>query len=126
MLAVTRARATTCRHRNAGRVVVNSSLPSLAGLGDPPPDRTALRERGMRAGVPLSGGQVVALADAAQRRVDLERRQRAQCARLAQLLPLPQIRLPYLFTTDIGPAEVDALADAFATGVAAIDLPNAS
>ena len=36
-----------------------------------------------------------------------------QCARLAERLPLPQIRLPFLFTADIGPAEVDVLADAF-------------
>jgi anion-transporting ArsA/GET3 family ATPase len=109
-----------------GPVVVNAAVPPLAALGEPPPDRGAIREGAARAGVDLSGGQVVSLAAAAQFRVDLERRQRAQCARLARLLPLPQIHLPYLFTTEIGPAEVDALADAFVAGVGAIDLPHAS
>ena len=61
------------------------------------------------------------LARAAKFRVELEQRQVAQCERLAQRLPLPQIRLPYLFTAGIGPAEIDTLADAFAVGVAALD-----
>jgi len=34
--------------------------------------------------------------------------------------------LPFLFTADIGPAEVDALADSFAASVGLIELPNAS
>ena len=37
------------------------------------------------------------------------------------MLPLPQIRLPFLFTADIGPAEIDTLADAFTDGVRALD-----
>jgi anion-transporting ArsA/GET3 family ATPase len=109
-----------------GPVVVNAAVPTLATLGDPPPDRLAIRAHAANAGLELSNEQVVSLAAAAQLRVDLERRQRAQCARLASLLPLPQIRLPYLFTTDIGPSEVEVLADAFTTGAHAIDLPNAS
>jgi hypothetical protein len=109
-----------------GPVVVNAAVPARPELGDPPPDRAGITEHARRAGVELSGAQVVSLAAAAQLRVDLEHRQRAQCARLAALLPLPQIRLPYLFTSDVGPAEVDVLADAFTAGVAAIDLPHAS
>ena len=47
-----------------------------------------------------------------------------QAERLAQRLPLPQIRLPFLFTADIGPSEIEALTDAF---VGAVDeLPATS
>jgi hypothetical protein len=34
-----------------------------------------------------------------------------QTERLAAQLPLEQIRLPFVFTTEIGRAELDALAD---------------
>jgi hypothetical protein len=34
-----------------------------------------------------------------------------QTGRLAEQLPLEQIRLPYVFTSEIGPAELDRLAD---------------
>ena len=66
-----------------------------------------------------------ALAAAAAFRVDARARQQEQRARLATLLPLPQIELPFLFTADIGPAEVDTLADAFAAGVEAMDPDHA-
>ncbi|MCU1459414.1 MAG: oxyanion-translocating ATPase [Actinomycetia bacterium] len=44
----------------------------------------------------------------------------AQVRRLAERLPLPQIQLPYLFTADIGPAEIDTLTGAFERGVGAL------
>jgi hypothetical protein len=37
--------------------------------------------------------------------------QEEQTGRLADQLPLAQIRLPYVFTAEIGPAELDQLAD---------------
>ncbi len=43
--------------------------------------------------------------------------QRHQADRLARLLPLPQIRLPFMFTADVGLSEIEHLADAFAEGV---------
>jgi anion-transporting ArsA/GET3 family ATPase len=43
----------------------------------------------------------------------------AQAERLAQRLPLPQIRLPFVFG-EIGPAEVERLADAFTDEVAGL------
>ena len=43
----------------------------------------------------------------------LPHRQDEQCARLAERLPLPQIRLPFLFTADVGPTEIELLADEF-------------
>jgi anion-transporting ArsA/GET3 family ATPase len=69
---------------------------------------------------------VATLVRAAEFRLDLERRQREQRERLARLLPLPQIHLPFLFTAGIGPAEIDTLADAFAQGIDALDaVPSA-
>jgi anion-transporting ArsA/GET3 family ATPase len=46
--------------------------------------------------------------------------QRHQADRLGQRLPLPQIRLPFLFTADIGRHEVEHLADVFAAEVGAL------
>ncbi|MFN8034611.1 MAG: ArsA-related P-loop ATPase [Acidimicrobiia bacterium] len=43
-----------------------------------------------------------------------------QADRLASLLPLHQIKLPFLFTADVGPAELETLADAFERGVATL------
>ena len=43
--------------------------------------------------------------------------QHHQADRLAQRLPLPQIRLPFLFTADLGLEEIERLADAFDAGV---------
>jgi len=59
--------------------------------------------------------------DAARFRVELRARQQEQRARLATLLPLPQVELPFLFTAEIGPNEIDLLADALAAGVDALE-----
>jgi len=40
--------------------------------------------------------------------------------RLEAALPLPQIRLPFLFTTDIGPPELEALARALLAEIDAL------
>jgi anion-transporting ArsA/GET3 family ATPase len=53
------------------------------------------------------------LAAAAFRR-DRQARQAQQVARLASALPLPQLRLPYLFTTELGLAELEVLSAALA------------
>jgi hypothetical protein len=37
------------------------------------------------------------------------------------MLPLPQVRLPFLFEAEIGPAEVDVLARAVLAGVEQLD-----
>lgn len=77
-------------------VVVNGLYPPLPGLS------------------PDAAGEDRALADAAHFRLDREQLQREQVARLSQALPLPQLALPFLFTTEVGPAEVDELARALA------------
>ena len=43
-----------------------------------------------------------------------------QVGRLESALPLPQLRLPFLFTPDIGPAEVETLADVLAKEIEAL------
>jgi len=93
-----------------GPVVVNGRVPSLDGLA----------AEAVSADESLDADPAM-LADAARVRLDLEARQAEQQVRLADLLPLPQITLPFLFTADIGPAEIDVLADAFTAGVEALE-----
>jgi hypothetical protein len=50
---------------------------------------------------------------AAEFRRQRQRLQDEQVARLADMLPLPQIRLPFLFSTELGPQDLAELADAF-------------
>ncbi|HET6793858.1 MAG TPA: ArsA-related P-loop ATPase [Acidimicrobiales bacterium] len=56
-------------------------------------------------------------------RLARERLQADQIERLAEALPLPQLRLPYLFTTEIGPAEVEQLAEALRVAIEALPEP---
>jgi anion-transporting ArsA/GET3 family ATPase len=87
-----------------GPVVVNGLYPEIDGLGTDPEAAAATVGAGLRP------GEAAALRDAAQfrrRRTDL---QREQLGRLEERLPLPQLRMPFLFTGSIGPAEVDRLA----------------
>ncbi len=88
-----------------GPVVVNSVYPPLSGL-DTPPETAA-----EAVGEVLTPAEVEALAGAARFRRRRQDLQRAQIARLAERLPLPQLRLPSVFAADLGPAEVDLLAD---------------
>jgi anion-transporting ArsA/GET3 family ATPase len=69
-----------------GPVVVNGILPEIAGL-DVDPEEAAFR---------------------AKRRA----LQAAQLTRLGDALPLPQLHLPQLFDTDLGPDDLDVLATA--------------
>jgi hypothetical protein len=57
---------------------------------------------------------LAAAAEFRQQRTDL---QREQLARLEEKLPLPQLRLPFVFTADIGPADLDLLAAALLAGI---------
>ena len=95
-----------------GPVVVNGCVEPIPDLG------TIAAEPGLSATFDADPATLVA---AAEFRLDLARRQRGQQERLAQMLPLPQIHLPFLFTAGIGPGEIDTLADAFADRVHALD-----
>jgi anion-transporting ArsA/GET3 family ATPase len=57
--------------------------------------------------------------DAAEFRLQRQALQEEQMARLASLLPLPQLTLPFLFTTELGRGELEVLAESFAPQLAA-------
>lgn len=99
-----------------GPVVVNGCYPPVAALDADP---AALAEA---AGVTLRPGEAEALAAAAEFRRRRTVLQDEQLARLAAELPLPQLQLPFLFTADLGPAEVDVLAGALRAGIAGLTM----
>jgi hypothetical protein len=105
-----------------GPIVVNGCMPVLDGFKtDPGFARAAVAAMAAHGQPSLTEGLGVALADAEAFRAGLQRRQRDQCARLAQCLPLPQLRLPYLFTAELGPDELDVLAAELVRGIDALD-----
>jgi anion-transporting ArsA/GET3 family ATPase len=97
-----------------GPVVVNGMYPDLPGL-DADPEAAAAD-----AGASLRAGEAEALAAAAAFRRSRMALQREQVHRLAERLPLPQLRLPFQFTTDIGPRELDVLAAALCDAISAL------
>ena len=94
-----------------GPVVVNGLYPPVAGLETDP------EEAADRAGVHLRPGEAASLAAAVRFRRARTQLQAEQVERLAKALPLPQLPLPFLFTTEVGPDEIDVLAEAMAAGV---------
>ena len=101
-----------------GPVIVNACYPVLDGL-----EVTAV-EAARAAGVTLEPGLVAALEDARRFRITRQQLQAEQLDRLAHELPLPQLRVPFLFTDVIGPAELDALSDALGDAVSALNDPS--
>ena len=102
-----------------GPIVVNGVYPPMDGLDADPAEAAA------RAGTSLRAGEGTALAEAAAFRRARMALQAEQVARLEDRLPLPQLRLPFLFTTDIGPAELDVLAGALLAGIGELaELPT--
>ena len=95
-----------------GPVIVNACYPPLDGLDDPAAEAAAAAgvDAGCRPGSagPGRGPPVPAHPPASSRREQLER--------LAEELPLPQLRVPFVFTDAIGPDELDALSQALAAG----------
>jgi anion-transporting ArsA/GET3 family ATPase len=92
-------------------VAVNGVYPTIDGLDVDPADAAAAAEVFLR---PHEADALRAAADFRDRRHTL---QLEQVERLAKALPLPQLSLPFLFTSEIGPREVDTLADALADAV---------
>lgn len=93
-------------------IVVNGVWPHL-GLGD-------AGETAGAAGVRLTDDELAGLERAAKFRRHRQELQAVQIGRLADALPLPQLTLPYLFTTDLGRPELDVLADALTEQIAAL------
>ena len=100
-----------------GPVVVNGMYPTLDGL-DLDPAAAAAAD-----GIDLRPGEVEALRQAAAFRLQRQRLQQEQVTRLANALPLPQLRLPYVFSEAIGPHDVDTLATALADEVGRLRTP---
>jgi anion-transporting ArsA/GET3 family ATPase len=94
-----------------GPVVVNGTYPDVVGLDADP---TTAAEA---AGASLRTGEAQTLAGAADFRRHRMALQVEQIERLAELLPLPQLSLPYLFDADLGPAEVEVLAQRLLDGI---------
>jgi len=96
-----------------GPVVVNSVLPKIPGL-----DSDKIRK-------PHTGSVTDAeLADmriAARFRIQRTALQQEQLVRLADELPLPQIRLPQLFVPHLGRPEIELLANSFTQGVKGLE-----
>src|SRR3954469_12624017 len=65
----------------------------------------------------VSEREAADLAHAGAFRAERHAVQREQVTRLGERLPLPRIELPFLFTPDIGPAQVGTLADALTRGI---------
>ncbi|MDQ6928570.1 MAG: hypothetical protein M3159_07900 [Actinomycetota bacterium] len=97
-----------------GPVVVNGLYPALGGLEVDPV------EAARTAGVELGAGDADALRRAAEFRSRRRALQQEQVLRLADSLPLPQLRLPALFAADLGAEEIDTLADALVAEVGAL------
>ena len=96
-----------------GPIVVNSWYEDA-----PEPSQSASRDAAL-AGFALDDGEAAALDAAAVFRHERHARHQNQVDRLAKRLPLAQIRLPFLFD-EIGPAQLDILADQLAASVARI------
>ncbi|MGH9055159.1 MAG: ArsA family ATPase [Acidimicrobiales bacterium] len=94
-------------------IVVNGIWPNL---GLPPDPREAL---GATAGA-LTPEQLESLVRAAEFRRSRQELQEAQVRRLAEMLPLPQLRLPYLFTTELGLADLETLARSLGSQLALV------
>jgi anion-transporting ArsA/GET3 family ATPase len=71
------------------------------------------------AGLTLPPPDVDRIARATEFRRQRQVLQAAQLARLADMLPLPQLRLPYVFATELGPEDVAVLAAALGEQLAA-------
>jgi hypothetical protein len=103
-----------------GPVFVNGLYPPIDGLDTDP------EEAARAAGAHLHPGEADALRAAARFRRRRMALQAEQVARLGEILPLPQIRLPFQFTADLGPEHLELLADATEAGIGElIALPGA-
>jgi anion-transporting ArsA/GET3 family ATPase len=99
-------------------IVVNGLYPPI--VLDTEPDLAA-----EVAGVRLSRTELDALERAAEFRRQRQVLQAEQVQRLADALPLPQLHLPFLFTTELGPAEVEVLSGALIDAIGRLPDPGA-
>jgi len=98
-----------------GPVIVNGMYGDSAIAGTDPAEAAA------GAGVTIDSREATALRDAAALREHRRGQQAEQVSRLNDGLPLPQLHLPFLFATDIGPTEIEILASALEVAVDGLD-----
>lgn len=99
-----------------GPVVVNACYPLLAHLGADPEALAQLS--GTKPPSPLEARQLRA---AAAFRASRQSVQDEQVGRLERGLPLPELRLPYLSSADVGPSDVATLSAALGEAIEALD-----
>ncbi len=103
-----------------GPVIVNACYVPVSGVGQGwVGDPEMLSE--IATGRGLVFGEADALRRASSFRAGREALQSEQVDRLSTGLPLPQLRLPYLFSDGIGPREVAELSEAIGRSVEALD-----
>ncbi|MBW3536429.1 MAG: hypothetical protein KY395_01490 [Actinobacteria bacterium] len=100
-----------------GPVVVNAVYPKRESLPRDTP-AAALAEQNS---IHLRPGEAEALDAAAKSRHGRNELQERHLRRLRELLPLPQVELPFLFTASIGGRELDRLAVSMAAALEALD-----
>lgn len=93
-----------------GPVIVNGCYDDRALDGS----LDEIRKDADRLDVFVSDREATDLVAAARFRTQRQELQRHQIERLREQLPLPQLRLPFLFSADIGTHEIETLADALA------------
>jgi len=102
-----------------GPIVVNAVYAEADALEIDPVAAAAAAGTGLREGEEAA---LRAAAEFRRRRTEL---QREQITRLGDQLPLPQLRMPFLFTAALGPAEVDVLARALLDDITSLsELPT--
>lgn len=102
-----------------GPIVVNGIYPPI---GDPaaPDDLVSISADAEAADLPIAEGAAADLAAAVAFRRARTAVQEHQAAQLASALPLPQLRLPFIFEAEIGRPQLEHLADALAAGIASL------
>jgi anion-transporting ArsA/GET3 family ATPase len=99
-------------------IVVNGRFPVLSLPANLAP--AWLAALGEAAGVDLTEGELTSLAEAGQLRARRQEAQAQQVRRLAGALPLPQLELPFCFSPELGPAELQILTDSLAESIAGL------
>ena len=101
-----------------GGVVVNALLPVLPL--PPVIEVPELEKLAKQAGARLKPEELSSLAAAGQLRLRRQESQAAQVARLAIELPVKQFALPFCFSSELGPNELEQLTNAFEVAVTGV------
>jgi anion-transporting ArsA/GET3 family ATPase len=106
-----------------GPVVINGCMPAAAGLDGAAPSVEQIERDASATDVFVSSREAADLAAAAGFRAERRALQQEQAERLAARLPLPQIMLPYVYSSAIAATELDLLADELTLGIEALPTP---